>query len=115
VRVVDDAKCIVVTAGFVSVCVSLSVLRHIPNYCMDPNVTLGNGRGCPSVVQYWADLQLVHRFCCYDNIVLNTKCQRVLVLAVCLVYTFKMFKVPCTSVVKCCWCGMQKSQQNLSN
>ena len=25
-------------------------------------------RGCPLVVQYWADLQLVHRFRCFDNI-----------------------------------------------
>ena len=37
---------------------------------------------CPLVVQCWADLQSVHGFCCYDNIVPNAKCQRVLVLAV---------------------------------
>ena len=33
------------------------------------------------VVQYWANLQSVHGFRCYDN----AKCQRVLVLALCLV------------------------------
>ena len=35
---------------------------------MDPDVTWGNGRGCPLVVQYWADLQSVHEFRCYDNV-----------------------------------------------
>jgi len=54
---------------------------------MDPDVTWGNGRGCPLVVQSWADLQSVHGFYCYDydNIAANAKCQRVLVLALCLV------------------------------
>ena len=54
-------------------------------YCRDPDVPWGNGRGWPVVVQYWADLQSVHGFNCYDNIAPNAKCQRVLVLAVCLV------------------------------
>ena len=36
---------------------------------MDPDVTWGNGRGCPLVVQYWVDLQSVHGFRCYDNII----------------------------------------------
>jgi len=39
----------------------------------------------PLVVHYWADLQSVHGFRCYDNIAPNAKCQRVLVLALCLV------------------------------
>jgi len=52
---------------------------------MDPDVTWETGRGCPPVVQYWADLKLVHEFVCYDNIAPNAKCQRVLVLALCLV------------------------------
>ena len=51
----------------------------------DPDVTWRNGRGCRLVVHYWADLQLVHWICCYDNISPNARCQRVLVLAVCLV------------------------------
>jgi len=40
------------------------------------------------VVHYWADLQSVYGFRCYDSIVpnaTNAKCQRVLALAVCLV------------------------------
>ena len=50
-----------------------------PHYCTDPNVTWGNGRGCPLVVQYWADFQLVHGFRCCDNIAPNVECQGVLV------------------------------------
>ena len=41
--------------------------------------------GCPLVVHYWADLQSVHKFRCYDNIMPKAKCQRVLVLALWLV------------------------------
>ena len=66
----------------VSVCLSCYAFPH---YCMDPDVTWENGRGYPLVVQYWADLQSVHGFCCYGNIMPNVKCQRVLVLALCLV------------------------------
>ena len=42
-----EAKCIVARA----VCVCLS-LAAFPHYCMDPDVTWGNGRGwgCPLVV-----------------------------------------------------------------
>jgi len=61
---------------------------------MDPDETWGNGRGCPLVVHYWAGLQLVHRFRCYDNIVPNSNCQRMLVLALCLVVIVQV----CTSV-----------------
>ena len=84
-RVVDDAKCILVTAVCVSVCVS--VPRHMPTLLHRPRCNLGPGncRGCPPVVHYWADLQSVHGFCCYDNIAPNAKCRQVLVLAVCLV------------------------------
>jgi len=87
VLVVDDAKCIVVTAVCVSVCVCLS-LAAFPHYCTDPDVTWGNGRGWPVVVHYCADLQSVHGFRCYENIVSNAKCQQVLVLALCLVSSF---------------------------
>jgi len=65
-------------------CVCLS-LTAFPHYCMDRNVTWGNGRGCPLVVHYWVELQSVHGFRCYDNIVPNVKCQQVLVLALRLV------------------------------
>ena len=37
-------------------------------------------------MHYWADLQSVHRFRCYDNIVPNAKRQRVLALTLCLIY-----------------------------
>jgi len=39
----------------------------------------------PLVVHYWADLQSVNRFRCFDNIVPNAKCQRVLIFSLCLV------------------------------
>ena len=57
-------KCILITATCVSGCLSLATFPH---YCTDPDVTWGNGRGCPLVVHYWADMQLVHEFHCYDN------------------------------------------------
>jgi len=73
-----------------SVCVSDSLsLATFPHYFTDPDVSCGNGRGCPLVVHFWADLQLVHGFRCYDNKAPNTKCQRVLVLALCLVVSSK--------------------------
>jgi len=76
---VAEAKCIVVTA--VCVCVCLSVPRRIPTLLHGPGCNLGTplpfGKGCPLVVHYWADLRLVHGFRCYDHIVL--------VLALCLV------------------------------
>jgi len=59
------------------VCLSVAAFPH---YCTDPDITWGNGRGCHLVVHYWADLQSVHGFRGYDNIVPNAKCQRVLVL-----------------------------------
>jgi len=66
--IVDDAKCIVVTRVCVSVWLSAAV--H-PQYCMDPDVTWGRGRGCPLVVHYWADFQSAHRLRCYGNITRN--------------------------------------------
>ena len=36
-----------------SVCLSVCLsLTAFPHYCMDPDVTLGNGRACPLVVHY---------------------------------------------------------------
>ena len=43
----------------------------IPVY-KDPDVTCGNGSGCPVVV-HWADLHAVAAFRCYDNI--RAKCR----------------------------------------
>jgi len=62
-----------------------SGMNFASHYCTDSDVTWGNDRGCPLVVHYLADLQSVHRFCCCDNIAPNAICQRVLVLALCLV------------------------------
>jgi len=64
--------------GRLCVCLSVSL--------QGPGCNLGNGRRYPIVVNYWADLQSVHGFRCYDNIAPNAKYQRVLVLALCLGY-----------------------------
>jgi len=77
---------ILVTAVCVSVCMFVRLsLATFPQYCMDPDVSWENGRGCPLVAHHWADFQLMHGFGCYDNTAPNAKCQRVLVLALCLV------------------------------
>jgi len=68
--------------GRLCVCVSVCPLLAARTGC-----NMGNGRGCTLVVHFWADLQLVDGFRCYDNIAPNAKCQRVSVLALCLVLT----------------------------
>jgi len=45
--------------------VCLCVCGHMPTLL---DLTWGNGRGCPSVVHYWADLQSMHMLHCCDNI-----------------------------------------------
>jgi len=64
------AKCILVMA------ISMSVSRRIPTLLHGPGCKLGEWQ-----VHYWADLQSVHQFRCYDNIALNAKCQQVFALA----------------------------------
>jgi len=90
-RVVDNAKRIVVTHVCVSVCLSSVCLSlaAFSHYFTDPDVTWGNGRGCPLVVYHCADLQSVHVFRCYKNMNVgpNAKCRRVLVLALWLVFS----------------------------
>jgi len=57
--------------GHARLCVCLSVCLSAavrPQYCTDPDVTSGHGRGCPLVVHYWADLQSGHLLRCYGNI-----------------------------------------------
>ena len=61
--------------GRLCVCLSLSAFPH---YCTDPDVSWENGRECPLVVHYWADLQSVHGFRCCDNIAPSAKFHRVL-------------------------------------
>jgi len=66
--------------------VGVSVPRRIPTLLHGPGCKLGNGMGCPLVVHYRADLQSEHGFRCCDNSAeRDAKCQRVLVLALCLV------------------------------
>ena len=68
------------------VCVSVYLsLAAFPHYCTDQDVSWGNGSGCPLIVRYLADLQSLQGFRCYDNIAPNAKCQRVLILSLCLV------------------------------
>ena len=57
-------QCILATAC-ARVCLFLP--RRIPTLLHGPGCNLGDGRVCPRVVQYWADLQSVHGFRCYDN------------------------------------------------
>ena len=47
-------KCILVMAVSVSVCLSVATF---PCYCMDPDVSCGNGRGYPVVAHCLVDLQ----------------------------------------------------------
>jgi len=54
--------------GRLCVCVSVCTFRRIPTLLHGPGCKLGNGKGCPVVVHYWADLQSVHGFRCYDNV-----------------------------------------------
>jgi len=53
--------------GHARLCVCLSAAACL-QYCTDPDVTWGSGRGCPLVVHYWADLQSVHGLRRYGNI-----------------------------------------------
>jgi len=75
------------TVLIMAVCVCLS-LAAFPYYCMDADVTWW----CPLVVRCWMHLQSEHRFHCYDSIAPNAKCQRVLVLALCVVLFYSSHK-----------------------
>jgi len=58
-------------SGHARLCVCLSVCLSAvtcPHYCMEPDVTWGDSRGCRLVVHYRADLQSVHGLRSYDNI-----------------------------------------------
>jgi len=47
--------------GHAHLCVCLS-LAAFPHYCMDPDITWGNGRRYRQVVHYWQNLRPVHGF-----------------------------------------------------
>jgi len=73
-------------SGHGHLCLSVCPLPHSHTTAQTRMyVTWGNGSGCPLVMHYWVNLQSVHWFHRYDNIAPNTKCQRVLILAVCLI------------------------------
>jgi len=77
--------------GYGHVCVSVCLyLAAFPQYCTDPNVTWGMV-GAPSSCALLGGFAIGARgFRCYDNIAPNAKCQRVLVLALCLVITINV-------------------------
>jgi len=113
VRRIAEAKCTLASAVCVSVCLSLATFPH---YCTDPDVSWGNGRWSPLVVHYWAVVQSVHAFSCYDNIAPNAKCQRVVVLALCLFVCFILstWHAALGSTVRYCRqmrCGIIRPQQ----
>jgi len=61
-------------------CVCLSVsgsAAACQHYCTDPDVTWGNGRGCPLVVHHWVDLQSVYGLRCDGNIRNEWQCPAV--------------------------------------
>ena len=66
-RGIAEAKCILVTAICVSVCVCLSVSHRISTLLRGCGCNLGEWWGCPVVVHYWTDFQSVYGFRCYDN------------------------------------------------
>ena len=71
------------TRPCVCVCLSAAACLH---YCTDPDVTWRNGRECPLVVHYWADLQPLHGLHCYGNITRTRNVSEYMhVLALCLV------------------------------
>jgi len=54
--------------GHGRLCVCLSIPRRISTLLHGPGCNLGGMvGGALYVVRYWADLQSVHGFCCYDN------------------------------------------------
>ena len=71
----------------------------MPTLLHGPGCNLGNGRGCPLIVHYWADLQSVHGLRCYDNIVRTRNVSECLYSLLCLVNILKeLFTVYSTNL-----------------
>jgi len=70
-------------------CLCVYSLAAFPRYCTDPDVLGGMVGGALKLctIGRIRKLQSVHGFRRYDNIAPNAKCQRVLVLALCLLYS----------------------------
>jgi len=66
-------------------CVYLSVPRCTPTLLHGPGCKLGGMVGVPCSCALLGGFTSVDGYRCYDIIALNVKCQRVLVLALCLV------------------------------
>jgi len=100
------------------VSVYVCVRGCVPALLHGPGCDLGDGRGCPLAV-HCADLQLVYGFRCYNNVAqrvltidahdstaANAKCQRVLVLALCLVHVADVLILLAFKVrTRCIRCG----------
>jgi len=70
--------------GHTCLYVCVSVCGCMPTLLHGPRCNLRNGRGrCPLVVHNLADLQLVHRFRCCDNIAQMWNVSKCFVLALC--------------------------------
>jgi len=78
-------------SGHGRLCFCVSVPRRIPTLLHGP-ICLGEWYGVPSSCGLLGGFVIGARFRCYDNIhvckliAMNAKCQRVLVVALCLVY-----------------------------
>jgi len=84
---IAEAKCRLVAAFSVSVC--LSVHHHIPTLMHGPGCKLREWYEVPCSCAVLSGFAIGARFCCYDNVVLNARCQWVLVLALWLFF-FKL-------------------------
>ena len=80
-----EAKCIVVTAVCVYVGLWLAAFRH---YCTNPDVTWRNGRGALYSCALLGEFAIGVRVSLLWQHSPNTKCQRVLVLVLCLILLF---------------------------
>ena len=108
--VVDDAKCISVTRFCVSVPRRIPTLLHGPGfnlvgwlefnvpswhkhgYIRDEDVTWGNGRGCSPSCALLGGFAIGARVSLLWQDSANAKCQRVLVLALCLVFWLSQWR-----------------------
>ena len=83
-------------SGHDHLCVCLCLVTF-PHYCVDPDVTWKDDRGFPLVVHYYADLQLMHGFRCYDNIY---------VYKLIALYATNAYNVECEMSASSCACCM---------
>jgi len=68
-----------------AVCLCLSISRRIPTLLHGPRCSFGERYGVPPSCALLGRFAIGARFRCYDSIAPSAKCQRVLVLVLCLV------------------------------